>query len=185
MHISNMRQLSRCNLCLISAVHSCHVFTIFTRSPPPLLCSLAPALTPSVAAAPPSSLLDESPEMLRLHVGLIREQGGDAWLSLLNEIQQQSEGQPHPPPPPHQVSTPCVQHHPRPSPHQVYLECCLLNCNVTLSQQFPTLSLPRFPFVRRDVLSATSSLPHLIVFSTRLCLLSSSSSLPPLLPSNV
>ena len=44
------------------------------------------------------------------------------------------------------------------------------------------LSLPLFPFVRGDVLPATSSPPHLIVFSTLLCLLSSSSSLPPLLP---
>ena len=46
------------------------------------------------------------------------------------------------------------------------------------------LPLPFFPFVRGGVLSATSSLPHLIVFSTLLCLLSSSSSLPPLLPSS-
>ena len=36
-----------------------------------------------------------------------------------------------------------------------------------------------FPFVRDRVLSATSSPPHLIVFSTLPCLLSSSSSLPP------
>ena len=40
-----------------------------------------------------------------------------------------------------------------------------------------------FPFVRGRVLSATSSLPHLIVFSTLPCLLSSSS-LTPLLPSS-
>ena len=41
-----------------------------------------------------------------------------------------------------------------------------------------------FPFVRDRVLSATSSPPHLIVFSTLPCLLSSFSSLPPLLPSS-
>ena len=40
-----------------------------------------------------------------------------------------------------------------------------------------------FPFVRGRVLSATSSPPHMIVFSTLPCLLSSSS-LPPLLPSS-
>ena len=45
------------------------------------------------------------------------------------------------------------------------------------------LSLPLFLFVRGEVLPATSSLPHLTVFSTVLCLLSSSS-LPPLLPSS-
>ena len=39
-------------------------------------------------------------------------------------------------------------------------------------------------FVRGRVLSATSSPPHLIVFSTLPCLLSSSSSLPPLLSSS-
>ena len=41
-----------------------------------------------------------------------------------------------------------------------------------------------FPFVRGEVLPATFSPPHLIVFSTLLCLLSSSSSLPPLLSSS-
>ena len=41
-----------------------------------------------------------------------------------------------------------------------------------------------FPFVRGEVLPATFSLPHLIVFSTLFCLLSSFSSLPPLLPSS-
>ena len=41
-----------------------------------------------------------------------------------------------------------------------------------------------FPFVRGEVLPATFLPPHLIVFSTLLCLLSSSSSLPPLLPSS-
>ena len=46
------------------------------------------------------------------------------------------------------------------------------------------LSLPLFPFVRGEVLSATSSPPHLVVFSTLLCLLAYSSSLPPLLPSS-
>ena len=45
-----------------------------------------------------------------------------------------------------------------------------------------TFSLPLF--LRGEVLPATSSPPHLIVFSTLLCLLSSSSSLPPLLPSS-
>ena len=43
------------------------------------------------------------------------------------------------------------------------------------------LSLPLFPFFRGEVLPATSSPPHLIIFSTLLCILSSSSSLPPLL----
>ena len=46
------------------------------------------------------------------------------------------------------------------------------------------LTLPLFPFVRGEVLPATLSPPHLLVFSTLLCLLSSSSSLPPLLPSS-
>ena len=41
-----------------------------------------------------------------------------------------------------------------------------------------------FPFVRGEVLPATFPPPHLIVFSTLLCLLSSSSSLPPRLPSS-
>ena len=41
-----------------------------------------------------------------------------------------------------------------------------------------------FPLVMDRVLSATSPPPHLIVFSTLPCLLSSSSSLPPLLPSS-
>ena len=41
-----------------------------------------------------------------------------------------------------------------------------------------------FPFVRGEVLPATFSPPHLTVFSTLLCLLSSSSSLPPLLSSS-
>ena len=41
-----------------------------------------------------------------------------------------------------------------------------------------------FPFVMGRVLSATSSPPHLIVFSTLPCHLSSSSSLTPLLPSS-
>ena len=37
------------------------------------------------------------------------------------------------------------------------------------------LSLPLFPFVRGEVMPATVSLPHLLVFSTLLCLVSSSS----------
>ena len=41
-----------------------------------------------------------------------------------------------------------------------------------------------FPFVRGEVLPATVSPRHLIVFSTLLCLLSSYSGLPPLLPSS-
>ena len=41
-----------------------------------------------------------------------------------------------------------------------------------------------FPFVGGDVLPATFSPPHLIVFSTLLCLFSSYSSLPPLLSSS-
>ena len=46
------------------------------------------------------------------------------------------------------------------------------------------LSRPLFPFVRGEVMPATFSLPHLLVFSILLCLVSSSSSLPPLLPSS-
>ena len=46
------------------------------------------------------------------------------------------------------------------------------------------LSLPLFPFVRGEVLPTTSSPPHLIVFSTLLCLMSYFYSLPPLLPSS-
>ena len=44
------------------------------------------------------------------------------------------------------------------------------------------LSLPLFPFARGEVLPATSSPPHLIIFSTIICLLSSSSNSPSLLP---
>ena len=47
-----------------------------------------------------------------------------------------------------------------------------------------SLSLPLIPFVRGEVLRATFSPPYLLVFFTLLCLLSSSSSLPPLLPSS-
>ena len=47
-----------------------------------------------------------------------------------------------------------------------------------------SLSLPLFPFIRGEVLPATFSLPHLLFFSTLLSLLSSSSSLPPLLSSS-
>ena len=55
---------------------------------------------------------------------------------------------------------------------------------ISALEQF-SLSLPLFPFVRGEVMPATFSLPHLLVFSTLLCLVSSSSSsLPPLLPSS-
>ena len=47
-----------------------------------------------------------------------------------------------------------------------------------------SFSLPLFPFVGGEVLPTTSSPPHLIVFSTLLCILSSFYSLPPLLPSS-
>ena len=47
-----------------------------------------------------------------------------------------------------------------------------------------SLSLPLFPFIRGEVLPATFSPPHLLFFSTLLCLLPSSSSLPPLLSSS-
>ena len=57
--------------------------------------------------------------------------------------------------------------------------CCFKFCSSLSSY----LSLPLFPFVRDEVLPATFSPPHLLVFSTLLCLLSSSS-LPPLLPSS-
>ena len=43
---------------------------------------------------------------------------------------------------------------------------------------FQTLSLPLFPFVRGEVLPATSSPHHLIVFSTLLCLFKSCLLLP-------
>ena len=69
-----------------------------------LRCSVAPALAghpPCVAA---TALRDESPQMLRMQVELIREQGGEAWLSLLNEIQQ-LEGQRQTRPPPQVSST--------------------------------------------------------------------------------
>ena len=46
------------------------------------------------------------------------------------------------------------------------------------------ISLPVFPFVRGEVLPATFSPPHLLVFSTLLCLLPSASSIPPLMPSS-
>ena len=70
--------------------------------------------------------------------------------------------------------------------------CCLFCSNATTPEDavnilhniFCTLSLPLFPFVRGEVMPATFSLPHLLVFSTLLCLVSSSSSLPPLLPSS-
>ena len=60
------------------------------------------------------------------------------------------------------------------------------NTNIFLNSncKICPLSLPLFPFVRGEVLPATSSPPHMIVFSTLLCLVSSSSSLPPLLPSS-
>ena len=59
-----------------------------------------------------------------------------------------------------------------------------LLCYPTQNVSQQTLSLPLFPFVRGEVMPATFSLPHLLVFSTLLCLVSSSSSLPPLLPSS-
>ena len=55
---------------------------------------------------------------------------------------------------------------------------------VNAAEHYSFLSLPLFPFVRGEVMPATFSLPHLLVFSTLLCLVSSSSSLPPLLPSS-
>ena len=48
-----------------------------------------------------------------------------------------------------------------------------------------SLSLPLFPFIRGEVLPATFSPPNMLFFSTLLCLLSSSSSLPPLLSSHL
>ena len=69
-----------------------------------------------------------------------------------------------------------------------YILEVVINCFISLVEVFLTfhqpLSLPLIPFVRGEVLNATSSPPHLIVFSTLICLLSSSSSLPPLLPSS-
>ena len=62
-------------------------------------------------------------------------------------------------------------------------------CDIAENQMLSNVNSPLsifllFPFVRGKVLPATSSPPHLIVFSTLLCLLSSSSSLPPLQPSS-
>ena len=54
-----------------------------------------------------------------------------------------------------------------------------------ISQCAEIISLPLCPFVRGEVLSATSSPPHLIFFSILLCFSYSSSSLPPLLPSSL
>ena len=58
----------------------------------------------------------------------------------------------------------------------------ILHSVINVLSSSVSLSLPLFPFVRGEVLPATVSPPHLIVFST-LNLFSSSSSLPPLLPS--
>ena len=69
-------------------------------------------------------------------------------------------------------------------PNCFYLVNNVFNFNVFLLSLSLSLSLPLFPFVRGEVMPATFSLPHLLVFSTLLCLVSSSSSLPPLLPSS-
>ena len=69
----------------------------------------------------------------------------------------------------------------------IYISLSLpLSLSLSLSLSLPlSLSLSSsFPFVTGEVLPATFSPPHLIVFSTLLCLWSSSSSLPPLLPSS-
>ena len=55
---------------------------------------------------------------------------------------------------------------------------------LTLKRQRSYVSRPLVPFIRGEVLPTTSSPPHRIVFFTLLCLLSSFSSLPPLLPSS-
>ena len=61
----------------------------------------------------------------------------------------------------------------------------MIRRNITYKDKSLIVSLSSsFPFVRGEVLPATFSPPHLIVFSTLLCLLSSSSSLPPRLPSS-
>ena len=58
---------------------------------------------------------------------------------------------------------------------------CITSISLSLSL---SLSLPLFPFVRHEMLPATFSPPNLVVVSTLLCLLSSFSILPPLLPSS-
>ena len=58
----------------------------------------------------------------------------------------------------------------------------ILHSVINVLSSSVSLSLPLFPFVRGEVLPATVSPPHLIVFST--LSLFSSSSLPPLLPSS-
>ena len=60
----------------------------------------------------------------------------------------------------------------------------LYGANVCFEKACYYGKISSFPFVRGEVLPATFSPPHLIVFSILLCLLSSSSSLPPLLPSS-
>ena len=50
-----------------------------------------------------------------------------------------------------------------------------LNNDNVFESLIVSLSLLLFPFIRGDVLPATLSPPHLLVFSTLLCLLSSSS----------
>ena len=61
---------------------------------------------------------------------------------------------------------------------------CGLTTQDTLRWRGSNLSLPLFPFIRGEVLPETFSPPHLLFFSTILCLLSSSSSLPPLMSSS-
>ena len=68
-----------------------------------------------------------------------------------------------------------------------YLSDCLdrlATARERTSSRSKSLSLPLFPFNRGEVLPATFSPPHLLFFSTLLCLLSSSSSLPSLLSSS-
>ena len=66
--------------------------------------------------------------------------------------------------------------HPSPAAKQIIeMEPKQKRCSLSLSSFFP--------FVRGEVVPTTSSPPHLIVFSTLLCLLSSFYSIPPFLPS--
>ena len=58
----------------------------------------------------------------------------------------------------------------------------VLKCITSIYLSFSLSS--SFPFVRHEMLPATSSPPHLVVVSTLLCLLSYFSILPPLLPSS-
>ena len=66
----------------------------------------------------------------------------------------------------------------------IVLKKCLSRLEWFVPETIDIYISSSFPFVVGDVLPATFSPPHLIVFSTLLCLFSSYSSLPPLLSSS-